>query len=94
MSAYFTKADCTPSLSKRSSTALEYQQAGPSTNNAATKQIDAGLEPYLIDRQAYELGMHCYIEVHDTGNLIDGQVELFTARASVLVAPDTLLIWK
>ena len=78
------------------SSALEYQQASSKSENRATKQMDAGNEPYLINLDAFEMGLHPYIAVYDVGIELteNDDVVLCTASREYKVSPDTVLIWK
>ena len=81
----------------RHSTVLEYFEAAttPSANNNAAIQIEAGREPYLINTEAIEFGVHPFLEVYDV--MIEKQGDLIgidTPRQTYYLAPDTLLAWR
>jgi hypothetical protein len=79
---------------KRTSTALDYFLASR-LDNEASKQIDDGNEPFLLNKYAYNIGTHPYVEVWDVGiELRGGNVVLITAKGEVEVTPDTILVWK
>jgi hypothetical protein len=79
------------------STAEEYHDAAVNKQeNAASKNIDAGREPYLISLEAVEFGMHPYVEVHDIAikKNDDGQIGLDTLNKTHYVGRHTLLAWR
>lgn len=78
------------------STAGEYHAAGPGSKNAAAQQIDKGLEPYLLHREAIQQGVHEFVAVVDVHiRLTDlGTVTLGTNGPDVNVYSDTVLVWK
>lgn len=81
---------------KNYSTVAEYHEAqDTSVDNNASKHINAGLEPYLMSRDAFELGVHPYIAVYDVmREKQDGLVGVSTPRHTYLLEPDTLLVWN
>lgn len=79
------------------STAREYLDAqNPKSMNAAAQQIDKGLEPYLLNRDAITDGTHEFVAVVDVHKALtmNGLVRLGTNGPDVNVTPDTVLVWK
>jgi len=88
---------CLLKASRNQSTVQEYFDAVTTrgSENAATRGIDNGLEPYLISSEAIEMGIHPYLAVHDIlTDTQDGQIGLDTSRTTYFVAPETLLAWR
>jgi hypothetical protein len=78
------------------STVAEYYEAQTSSvENAASENIDGGREPYLMSRDAFDMGVHPLITVYDVDiDLQDGLVGISTARNLYWLAPETLLVWR
>lgn len=83
---------------KNYSTAAELWEAGNAphqVSNRASQQMDAGREPYLVSRDAVEMGVHPFITIHDVAVKRDGElVGIDTARSTKWVAPETLIAWR
>jgi hypothetical protein len=75
------------------STAKEYQDAIIEEDNPAGNYIDAGLEPYVMDEDAYDLGLHSFVEVWDVTFPKYG-LKLTTQYGEVDASPDTMIVWK
>ena len=79
------------------STAAEYHAtAAPATNNAATRQIEAGKESYLVHLDSLEDGVYPLISVYDAMIEVSpvGFIGLVVPRGTVYVSPDTVLVWR
>ena len=79
------------------STLAEYQNAGDTTEeeNNASMHINAGREPYLVSRDAVEMGVYPFITVYDADIEKQGdKVGITTAKNTYWLAPDTLLAWR
>ena len=82
---------------KHYSTVEEYQAAGldPRVENNASTHINAGREPYLVSRDAVEMGVYPFITVYDADIEKQGdKVGITTAKNTYWLAPDTLLAWR
>ena len=78
------------------STVAEYHEAQDAhINNNASKQIIAGREPFLISRDAVELGVEPFITVYDVvQKRQNGLVGIVTSHHTYFLEPDTLLAWR
>jgi hypothetical protein len=83
---------------KNYSTVAEYHAAGidPSLKNNASKHIEAGREPFLLSRDAVEMGVHPFIAVHDVDikKQDDGKVGITTPKNTYWLEPDTIIAWR
>jgi hypothetical protein len=82
---------------KHHSTVAEYHEAGihPSTDNAASQNINAGREPYLISLDAVEFGVHPFIAVYDVDIQTKGGLfGITTHNKTYWLEPNTLLAWR
>lgn len=80
---------------KHPSTAREYYDAASGANNAAGTEIEKGNEPYLVNLDAYQMGVHPFIEVYDVMKALDGDnVVLGLNRGNISVPGETLIAWR
>jgi len=80
----------------KTSTALEYFQAGPNSRNAATEAIDQGMEPHLKIVELEEAGLYAFREIWDVGSeLEEGRIVLYTqSHRHSVVEPDRIIYWR
>ena len=81
---------------KHYSTVAEYHSAQDAhIDNKASEQNNAGRNPYLISREAVEMGVHPFITIYDVAReRQDGLVGIATSRRTYFLEPDTLLAWR
>lgn len=85
---------------KHYSTAEEYFKAGSEKESAfsndAVKHIEAGREPFLVDLDSVDMGLHPFIAIHDVMVKPDqiGKIGLVTNHTVLYVSRNTLLAWK
>lgn len=80
---------------KHYSTAAEYREAGAGAQNPAGANIDAGREPYLVNLDAVELGVHPFVTVYDADIKLNGElVGISTAKNTYWLRPNTLIAWR
>jgi hypothetical protein len=84
------------------STAEEYYKAGIDRvkenrlTNDAVRHIEDGREPFLVDMDAVEMGVHPFIAVYDVMVKPDevGKVGIVTNSSLMHVGRNTLLAWQ
>jgi hypothetical protein len=88
-----TKANAHLFKHSKTTTAKEYQDASTEEDSPAGVFIDAGLEPYIVDMDAYVMGLHAFVEVWDVTFPQYG-LTLTTQYGEIEVSDDTILVWR